>query len=158
MRLRLPVKDHELHSQKPWKIYWRLLWEIYLFGSKKDINYQIKFTKCLLGEMPIRGKVIRGIVRRGNELSGNCPFEKLSPGELSVGEISSGKSPLEKSPSGKCPSENCPDTFYAKAIIFFKKNCFIFFFITCLTCHKGKGSSQDHHKHLESSATIVNAF
>ena len=108
--------------------------------------------------MSIRAKIIQGIVRRGNELSGNCPFGKLSAGELSDGEISSGKSPLEKSPLGKCPSENCPDTFYAKAIIFFKKNCFIFFFITCLTCRKGKGSRQDHRKHLESFATIVNAF
>ena len=44
MRLVLPVKDHELHSQKPLKIYWKPLLEIYLFGSKKNINYQIKFT------------------------------------------------------------------------------------------------------------------
>ena len=44
MRLGLSVKDHELHSQKPWEIYWKPLLEIYLFGSKKDINYQIKFT------------------------------------------------------------------------------------------------------------------
>ena len=44
MRLVLPVKDHELYSQKPWKIYWKPLLEIYLFGSKKNINYHIKFT------------------------------------------------------------------------------------------------------------------
>ena len=44
MRLVLPVKDHELYSQILLKIYWKILLEIYLFGSKKNINYQIKFT------------------------------------------------------------------------------------------------------------------
>ena len=44
MRLVLPVKDHELYSQKPLKIYWKTLLEIYIFGCKKNINYQIKFT------------------------------------------------------------------------------------------------------------------
>ena len=44
MRLALPVNDHELYSQKPFKIYWKPLLESYLFGSKKNINYQTKFT------------------------------------------------------------------------------------------------------------------
>ena len=47
MRLVLPVKDHELYSQKPLRTYWKPLLEIYLFGSKKNINYQIKFTLFL---------------------------------------------------------------------------------------------------------------
>ena len=44
MRVVSPLKDHELYSQKPLQIYWKYLLEIYLFGSKKNINYQIKFT------------------------------------------------------------------------------------------------------------------
>ena len=44
MRVVFPLKDHELYSQKRLKIYWKHLLEIYLFGSKKNINYQIKFT------------------------------------------------------------------------------------------------------------------
>ena len=44
MRLVLPVKDHKPHSQKILKIYWKHLFEIYLFGRKKNKNYQIKFT------------------------------------------------------------------------------------------------------------------
>ena len=48
MRLILPVKDHELYTEKPLKIYWKHLLEIHLFGSKKNINYQTKFTLNLL--------------------------------------------------------------------------------------------------------------
>ena len=44
MRLVLQLKDYEFYSQKPLKIYWKLLIEIYLFVKKKNINYQIKFT------------------------------------------------------------------------------------------------------------------
>ena len=44
MRLALPVKDHELYSQKPLKTYWKASLKIYLFGSKGNITYQIKFT------------------------------------------------------------------------------------------------------------------
>ena len=48
MRLVLQLKDYEFYSQKPSKIYWKLLIEIYLFVKKKNINYQIKFTLNLL--------------------------------------------------------------------------------------------------------------
>ena len=48
MRLVLQLKDYEFYSQKPLKIYWKLLIEIYLFVKKKNINYQIKFTLNLL--------------------------------------------------------------------------------------------------------------
>ena len=44
MCLVLPVKDYELCCQKPLKIYLKLILEIYFFGRKKNINYQIKFT------------------------------------------------------------------------------------------------------------------
>ena len=39
MRLVFPVKDHELYSQKSFGNL-----EICVFGIKKSINYQIKFT------------------------------------------------------------------------------------------------------------------
>ena len=48
MRLVLQLKDYEFYSQKPLKIYWKLLIEIYLFVKKKNINNQIKFTLNLL--------------------------------------------------------------------------------------------------------------
>ena len=47
MRVALPLKEHELYSQKPLKIYWKYLLEIYLFDNKENINYQIKFKFTL---------------------------------------------------------------------------------------------------------------
>ena len=129
MRLVLPVKDHELYNQKALKIYWKHLVGKYLCASKKNINYQNKFTlnlpyiylvhiNHLTPEMKyvIRGNVIRGTVRRGNVRSENFPFGELSVGKLSVGEMSSEHCPSGKSPSGKCPSGNCLDTIYKTLI------------------------------------------
>ena len=48
MRLVLPVKDHKLYSQKYWKPLLEIFIEHQFFGSKKNINYQIKFTLNLL--------------------------------------------------------------------------------------------------------------
>ena len=82
IRLVFPVKDHELYSQKPLKIYWKPLFEINLFGSKQNMNYQIKFTLYLHSsyqslftpEMKylIRGNVRLGKCDLGNCLSGKC--------------------------------------------------------------------------------------
>ena len=47
MRLVLPVKEHELYNQKPLKIYWKYLFEIYIFGSKKN-KFFLNFTLNLL--------------------------------------------------------------------------------------------------------------
>ena len=126
MRLVLPVKYHELYNQKALKIYWKHLVGKYFCASKKNINYQNKFTlnlpyiylvhinHFLTPEMKyvIRGNVRSGKCYSGNCPSGKCPFGELSFGELSVGklsveEMSSGNCPSAKSPSGKCPSGNC---------------------------------------------------
>ena len=129
MRLVLPVKDHELNSQKPLKIYGKPCWKS-IFGSKKKNYYQIKFTlnllklylnfisitflllkwntcsgKCPCGEMSVRENVIRGTVRRGNVLSGNFPFGELYFGEPFFGELS-----VEELSVGEMSSGNCPDT------------------------------------------------
>ena len=78
--------------------------KIFLFASKKNINYQsfcyswnktCDSGKCLFGETSVRGNVIRGTVNRGNVRSGNCPFTTCPSGnvfgELPVGEISIGQ-------------------------------------------------------------------
>ena len=40
MSLVLSVKDHELYSQKPLKIYRKPLLEIYVFGKYKKYKYK----------------------------------------------------------------------------------------------------------------------
>ena len=110
----LPVKDNELSGQKPLKIYWKTLLEIYLFDSKKNINYQVKFTLNLLilylssyhfftleMKYMIWGNVIRGTACWGNVHLGYCPFGQLSFRELPAGEMSSRNYPLGKNPLGK---------------------------------------------------------
>ena len=87
---------HKLYSQQPLKIYCKPLLEIYLFGSKKNINYQIKFIlnltqpilgKCPFRELPVRGTVLRGIVRWVN-VFGELSVREKSLREMSVGEMS----------------------------------------------------------------------
>ena len=47
MPLNLPVKDYKLYSQKPLKIYWKPLLQIYIFGSKKN-KFTLKIVLNLL--------------------------------------------------------------------------------------------------------------
>ena len=101
-----------IYNHKPLKIYWKPLLDIFLFGSKKNINYQIKLTlnlhssyqslfysrnvrsfgncpsgKCPFGELPVRGTVLRRTVPRGTVCLANV-FGELSVGQKYVGEIS----------------------------------------------------------------------
>ena len=102
------------------KLLETLMLGICLFGSRKNINRQIKFTfnipsiylihlnhffipeikhviwenvrsgKCPFGELPVRGTVLRGTVGRGNV------FGELSVGEKSFGERTVGEMSVEK--------------------------------------------------------------
>ena len=48
MCLVLPVKDHKRYNQKYRKPLLEIFIENLFFGSKKNMNYQIKFTLNLL--------------------------------------------------------------------------------------------------------------
>ena len=77
MRFVFPVKDHELYSQKPWKIYWKPLFEINLFGSKQNMNYQIKFTLYLLSSYQSLFTPEMKYLIRGNVRSEKCSFGEM---------------------------------------------------------------------------------
>ena len=80
MHLVLPVKDHELYNHKSLKIYWKPLLVICLFGSKKNINYQIKFTLNLLSSYQSLSFPEMKCVIQVNVGLEKCPFREVSIG------------------------------------------------------------------------------
>ena len=130
-------------SKRSWtmqlKNFWKPLLEICLFGSKKNMNYQIKSNLNLPWiylvhinhfYTPEIKHVIRGNVCSGKYHLGNCPLGKCPLWELPVlgtalpgnvcrgsfhqwnvfGELSVREKSFGERSVGKCPSGNCPDT------------------------------------------------
>ena len=108
-------------SKRSWtmqlKNFWKLLLEICLFDSKKNMNYQIKSNLNLHWIYLVHinhfyTPEIKHVIR-GNVCFGKCLFGEISFGELSVGEMSalgiarSGNYPSWKCLSGKFPSGKC---------------------------------------------------
>ena len=86
-----------IYNHKPLKIYWKPLLDIFLFGSKKNINYQIKLTLNL--HSSYQSLFYSRSVRS---------FGELSIGKMSFRGIAcSGNCPSENCPSGNCPSGKC---------------------------------------------------